>query len=403
MPSATVSIIIPCYNGEDTIDSTLASVHEQTCADWEALVIDDGSQDRSLEIAQQWAARDRRIRVLSKNNEGLSATRNRGIKESQGKWLCFLDADDLYSKQFVERMLAAAEVQSSPQPRFCGTRLITEDGKGVLGSIRAQRSFGFTELAHSNAFPVHAVMVPRRVFGEVGTFDVSLKGCEDWDMWARVARSGYEFVPVHGCEVDYRMRASSMSKDFVRQCKAALKVLHRTHRPDARCCSPVPAYKDGCTEEHLDDICRTRTLKMFARSLVHGDKDAARTLLQLAGRATLPLRPDALSLRLADELSSLPNGSSSFAQNWDVIVELVSAFARQESGRRSWQRYSSEVLFVFANTVRRRLGARVAWPGFTSSLRLAPWVCVAATLRSAARATRRHFPEMMHHAEQNIP
>jgi len=391
VPSASVTIIIPCYNGEGTLDKTLASVHEQTSSDWEALVIDDGSRDKSLEIAQQWAARDRRIRVLTKSNEGLSATRNLGIKESQGKWLCFLDADDLYPKQFVERMLAAAEAQSSPQPHFCGTRLITEDGKDGLGSKEAERSFGFKELAHAGAFPVHAAITPRRVFDEVGLFDVTLKGCEDWDMWVRVARAGYEFKPVQGCEVDYRMRASSMSRDFLRQCKAGLEVLHRTHRPDDRCIRTAAAYKEGCKEEHLGDISRAWTLKMFARSVVHGDRDAARSLLELAGRGTPPLPPDEFGRRLGTELFALPAGIGSFAQNWNVILELVHDFARQEVGDRASQRYSSEALFTFANSVRRRLGVRSAWPGFASSLRSAPWACVSSAVMCATQAIVRRL------------
>jgi glycosyltransferase involved in cell wall biosynthesis len=396
-----VSIIIPCYNGEDTIDRTLASVHEQTSADWEALVINDGSRDKSLDIAQQWAARNRRIRVVTTNNEGLSATRNRGIKESQGKWLCFLDADDLYSRQFVERMLAAAEVQSSPQPQFCGTRLISEDGKGVLGGTKALRSLGFKELAHSNAFPVHAVMTPRRLFDEVGAFDVSLKGCEDWDMWARLGRAGYEFVPVQGCEVDYRMRASSMSREFLRQCKAGLEVLHRTHRPDERCVRPFAAYKDGCREEDLDEVCRTWTLKLFARSVIHGDRDAARSLLQLAGRGTPSLPPDEFGRRMGGELFALPVGISSFAQNWNFIAGLIQKFAQQEVGDRRAKKYSSEVLFSFANIVRRRWGMRLAWRGFASSLRSAPLACASAAGRLGAQAVVRRLSNKSRGAAQN--
>jgi glycosyltransferase involved in cell wall biosynthesis len=399
--SPKVSIIIPCYNRADTIGETLASVHEQTCADWEALVIDDGSRDKSLEIAQQWAARDRRIRALTQTNEGPAAARNRGVKESQGKWLSFLDADDLYPRQFVEHMLAAAEVRSSPQPHFCGMRLITEDGKRVLGSTAAQGSWGFKELAHTNPFAIHAVMVPRRVFTEIGTFDASLVGCEDWDMWARAARAGCEFVPVHGCEVDYRMRASSRSSDFLRRYKACLDILHRTHRPDPRCMSPSSAYKDGCREEHLDELCRMWALKMFERSVVYGDRHAARSLLQCAGRGTPALSPDDLGNQLAGELFALPIGFSRFAQNWNVIAELVQEFAQQEVGDRRAKKYSSDVLFSFADIVRRRWGMRLSWRGFASSLRSAPWACAGAAGRLGTQAVVRRLSNKSRRAAQN--
>ena len=103
-----VSVVIPVYNVEDYLDECLESVVSQTYKKLEIVVVNDGSTDNSALKCREWQERDNRIRFYSKDNEGLGPARNFGIEKATGKWIAFLDADDWYDLQFVEKMLYAA-------------------------------------------------------------------------------------------------------------------------------------------------------------------------------------------------------------------------------------------------------------------------------------------------------
>ena len=96
-----ISIVIPVYNTGKYLRRGLDSLLAQTCGDWEAVCIDDGSTDGSAAVLEEYAARDARFRVLRQENSGVSAARNRGIQEARGEWVTFLDADDWFSPELV--------------------------------------------------------------------------------------------------------------------------------------------------------------------------------------------------------------------------------------------------------------------------------------------------------------
>ncbi|MCF3623160.1 glycosyltransferase family 2 protein, partial [Planktothrix agardhii] len=102
-----ISVIIPVYNGEKTIQKTIESVLQQTWQDFELIVINDGSQDATLEILS--SIQDPRLRILSYSNAGLASSRNRGITEATGEYISFLDADDLWTPDKLEAQFQALE------------------------------------------------------------------------------------------------------------------------------------------------------------------------------------------------------------------------------------------------------------------------------------------------------
>lgn len=104
-----VSVIIPCYNARDFLEDCVASLLAQDMADFEALLIDDGSTDGTLDAARALARADGRVRVLTQANAGVSAARNRGLDAASGEWITFLDADDLLPEGALSRLLAAAD------------------------------------------------------------------------------------------------------------------------------------------------------------------------------------------------------------------------------------------------------------------------------------------------------
>lgn len=105
MVEGRVSIITPCYNGERFIGETIESVLGQTYANWEMLIVDDGSRDRTAAIASGYAAKDARIRLIRQKNGGTANARNNAIRQAEGRYIALLDADDLWEPDFLERQL----------------------------------------------------------------------------------------------------------------------------------------------------------------------------------------------------------------------------------------------------------------------------------------------------------
>lgn len=123
-----VSIIVPVYNAEHTIARCIESIIGQEFIDWELLLIDDGSSDRSAFICDEYVSRDKRIFAIHQQNVGVSATRNRGIEESKGELLCFIDADDYIERDYLSKMVLEMK-QRNPDIVIQG--LCGYDNKGI--------------------------------------------------------------------------------------------------------------------------------------------------------------------------------------------------------------------------------------------------------------------------------
>ena len=122
MSQPLVSIIIPAYNAGKYIARTIEGVMRQTIADWELIIVDDGSKDDTPGICDTFASKDSRIRVVHKSNGGVSAARNTGLDEAQGRYITFLDADDFFVPQYLEALthsIGRAEMSAFPYKEVC--------------------------------------------------------------------------------------------------------------------------------------------------------------------------------------------------------------------------------------------------------------------------------------------
>lgn len=123
-----VSVIMPAYNAEKYIGEAIASVCAQTYENWELLILDDGSGDRTAEIAQAYAQLDARIRVLrNPQNMGAAKTRNRGFDIAKGEWIALLDSDDVWHSDKLEKQLAVAG-RAGVDIIYCSYALVNESG-----------------------------------------------------------------------------------------------------------------------------------------------------------------------------------------------------------------------------------------------------------------------------------
>jgi glycosyltransferase involved in cell wall biosynthesis len=186
-----VSIIIPLYNKADSVLRTVASAASQIDSDFEIIVVNDGSTDGSAELVKTAAVP--RLRLIEQMNGGVSAARNRGIAAAKGKWIAFLDADDLWSHDHLAGLLHAVE-SSEAIAAFSNVRLQSRPGRPLLDpNVPAQKVDDYFSFALSNGgYPISSssVMVLRDQLLAAGFFAEGVSSGEDIDMWCRLACQG---------------------------------------------------------------------------------------------------------------------------------------------------------------------------------------------------------------------
>lgn len=211
-----VSVIIPAYNAMAYLPETIATVLEQTYTDFEVLVINDGSTDNIKEWISQ--IEDSRVKLVSQINSGLAAARNRGIQESVGEYLAFLDADDLWEITKLEKQVKVLDTHSQVGLVYTWVTYVDRQGKSTGRTVNYQFEGNvWSELVQRNLIECGSVALVRRsCLEQVGLFDEQLSSLnvgEDWDMWLRIA-AHYDFKVVKEPLVYYRQLPGSSSKNW---------------------------------------------------------------------------------------------------------------------------------------------------------------------------------------------
>jgi peptidoglycan/xylan/chitin deacetylase (PgdA/CDA1 family)/SAM-dependent methyltransferase len=245
-----ISVVVPCFNAAGSLDRTLSSLQAQSYGNWEAIVVDDGSHDGGAELAESWAARDRRITVVRQHHAGAAAARNRGLASASRPWLCFLDADDWLSPRAFEQWLAAAA--SAPEAAVLVGRCVRVSQAGRTWPWpKRDLTDAFGVLCSECAIPIHSALVRRSAVLAVGGFDETLKTNEDWDLWQRIARAGLIFRQTDDLVAYYRTRLGSLSRNLEQATTDALEVMRRGHGPDPRLPDVQGVYARGAPPDAL--------------------------------------------------------------------------------------------------------------------------------------------------------
>jgi glycosyltransferase involved in cell wall biosynthesis len=229
-----ISVIIPVYNGEKTIRETIESVLSQTFKDFELIVINDGSQDTSLEIVER--IQDPRLKVFSYRNAGQATSRNRGIAHACGEYISFIDADDLWTPNKLEAQLRALQDNPQAAVAYSWTKCIDEFGQfsrrgshiSVTGDVYAKLLL--IDFIENGSNP----LIRTQALAEVGGFDESMTPSEDRDLWLRLA-ARYHFVAVPSPQILYRQSVNSESANVLRMEAASLRVIEQafTQAPES--------------------------------------------------------------------------------------------------------------------------------------------------------------------------
>lgn len=253
----TISIIVPAYNAERTILETIKSVQQQTFSDFELIVINDGSTDRTLELVN--AITDSRLKVFSYSNGGLPTARNRGITHATGEFIAFLDADDLWTPDKLELQLTTLKQHPEAGVAYSWNYFMDEQGK----SFHASEPIFFEGNIYAplllNNFLANGSnpLIRRRAIDSVGEFDATLASCEDWDFYLRLA-ARWSFVVVPKPQILYRLSSSSMSSKIEIMEKSKLTVLERAFQSAPMEFQALKNQSIANTYQFLTHLCLTR-------------------------------------------------------------------------------------------------------------------------------------------------
>lgn len=210
-----VTVLLPVYNGGPHLRASIESVLSQSLADFELLVVDDASVDETPEVLDEYARGDDRVRLLrNEQNLGLTATLNRGIRESTAPYIARQDADDL---SHTGRLAAqVAHLDSHPEVALLGCAYRRIDDSGAVDGLRPvpTRSTAIRwRLLFISAFAHSSMMIRRSVLEEVGVYDETFRYAQDYELWSRICRE-HRAEALPDALVDYRRSLSSLTATY---------------------------------------------------------------------------------------------------------------------------------------------------------------------------------------------
>jgi teichuronic acid biosynthesis glycosyltransferase TuaG len=229
-----VSIIMPAYNADRYVADSIRSVCAQTLTSWELVIVDDGSTDKTADVVRELASGEPRIKYVFQENGRLGKARNTGVLNSSGRLIAFLDSDDLWLPEKLELQVRAQEATAADLV-YTGAYIFR--GDDVADETRAfailHGKFAGDEmldlLLECNRIPVMSVLIKRDAFDEAGPFEEAAPyhGCEDYDLWLKLAKHDAVFYGMEEKLVRYRRHPSAMTYKDSNVLKPMLRVVSR--------------------------------------------------------------------------------------------------------------------------------------------------------------------------------
>ena len=216
-----ISVIVPIYNGEKTIERCVDSLVNQTFKDLEIILVNDGSQDRSLDICKKLYQKNKFIKVFTQNNKGQSAARNLGIKNSIGKYIMFLDCDDTVSNKWCENLYEIIKNQKEVLP-YCGFNILDDGGKFIKKIENNETSkwqietkdFFYLDQIGLSGFPTNKIFYKDVLVQNNILFDENLKDNEDLKFVLEYVIHIKKIVYTNSQDYNYYSYENSISKYY---------------------------------------------------------------------------------------------------------------------------------------------------------------------------------------------
>ncbi len=224
-----ISIITPLYNGEKFIAETIHSVQQQTYPDWEMIIVDDGSKDRSAQIVQSFLDRNDRIKLIRQANAGSAAARNNALCHAKGRYVAFLDADDLWEPNFLKKQLAFIKEKDAGIV-FASYRRIDERGYEILRPFIVPEKVNYLNLLKTCSISCLTALFDKKKTGEV-FFNEKMKSMrDDFVFWLSILKKIDYAYGNKEILARYRVFANSTTGNKKRVIIPQFKVYHEVEK-----------------------------------------------------------------------------------------------------------------------------------------------------------------------------
>lgn len=209
-----ISIIMAAYNTEKTIEQAINSVSSQTYTNFELLVVNDCSKDRTVELVKDIVAKDSRVRLISNvKNSGVSYTRKHGLEEAKGDWIAFLDSDDAWEPEKLEKQIVLQR-RTNADLLFTGSAFMDSEGHPIDWCLHAPKEVTYRQLLKQNVLSNSSALVRKELYAKYYAIGDGMH--EDFAIWLSILKEGKKAYGVDEPLLIYRIAKSSKSGNKVK-------------------------------------------------------------------------------------------------------------------------------------------------------------------------------------------
>lgn len=212
MKDDLISIIIPVYNAEKFLDETINTVLNQTYKNFELILVNDGSKDKSVDVIKKY--NDKRIKLIdNKNNKGAALSRNDGIRKAKGRYICFLDADDLWNKEKLEKQISFMKEKECAFS-FTGYEFANENGIPNGKKVYIPKKLNYKSALKNTTISTITVMIDTKKMDKNLIYMNNVKS-EDTATWWNILKNGYEAFGLNEILSFYRRSEGTLSSNKI--------------------------------------------------------------------------------------------------------------------------------------------------------------------------------------------
>ncbi|MED9936162.1 MAG: glycosyltransferase family 2 protein [Faecalibacterium sp.] len=209
-----ISIIMAAYNTEKTIEQAINSVSSQTYTNFELLVVNDCSKDRTVELVKDIVAKDSRVRLISNvKNSGVSYTRKHGLEEAKGDWIAILDSDDAWEPEKLEKQIVLQR-RTNADLLFTGSAFMDSEGHPIDWYLHAPKEVTYRQLLKQNVLSNSSALVRKELYAKYYAIGDGMH--EDFAIWLSILKEGKKAYGVDEPLLIYRIAKSSKSGNKVK-------------------------------------------------------------------------------------------------------------------------------------------------------------------------------------------
>ncbi len=228
MNKTLISVVMPAYNAKEYINDAIKSVLEQTYSSLELIIVDDCSTDETLDIIRGFAETDKRVRFYENDkNIGVAMTRNRGMSHASGEWVAFIDADDMWYPEKLERQLSLA-LSETADVIYCSYALVRGVDGVFIKDYIVPRGTDYKEMLKENVMSASTVMLRREITEKYLFGDKFVH--EDYVYWLSLVKSDFKCVGAADILSAYRVNRGSRSENKLRAAKNRWEIYRKSER-----------------------------------------------------------------------------------------------------------------------------------------------------------------------------